>query len=119
MHIEVKCDGLGDGRLPPPVEIALYRIAQEAINNAIRHSRGKHLKISVGCEHDAAVMQIRDDGAGFQPDLAPQGGMGLENMKARAQALGGQLTIDSRPGATRITARIPTGQQKEAGDRGP
>jgi len=119
MRIEVKCDELGDGRLPPRVEIALYRIAQEAINNAIRHSRGKHLGIRVGCEHDVAVLQICDDGTGFDAASPAKGGMGLENMKARAQALGGQLAIDSRPGCTRVAARIPTGQEKEAGDRRP
>jgi two-component system NarL family sensor kinase len=110
MLIEMKCDELGETRLLLQVEIALYRIAQEAINNAIRHSHGKRLEIRVDCERDFTVMQICDDGTGFEPASLPQGGMGLENMKARAQAVDGLLTMNSRPGCTSIVARVPRGR---------
>jgi PAS domain S-box-containing protein len=107
MLVEVHCDELDQTRLPPQVEIALYRIAQEAMKNAIRHSNAKHLDIRVGCQGGDALMQICDNGTGFDPASLPQTGIGLENMKARAQAVDGQLTIDSHPGCTRIVARVP------------
>ncbi|MBF0347808.1 MAG: AAA family ATPase [Magnetococcales bacterium] len=88
---------------------ALFRIAQEAITNAIRHSTAQHLTIALHLTPAEVLMTIDDDGQGFSYDpLAEEGGFGLRGMMERASRLGGQVEIMAIPtGGTRVRASLP------------
>ena len=93
---------LVDGHLdiPSAVEEELYRIAQEALNNALKHSGASAVSVHIHHEPDQVVLRIEDNGTGFDPTTAPnQGGMGLASMRERAAKVGGTLRIDSAHGA--------------------
>jgi len=90
------------------VEIALYRIAQEAVHNALRHGRAKRIQIELGQDGAALVLAVTDDGVGFEPARAAGKGLGFISMKERARTVGGQFEVASRPGETRIEVRVPT-----------
>lgn len=106
---EATCPRGGGGRLPEPVEVALYRVAQEAISNALRHGHPEHVSVVLLISPESAVLLVEDDGKGFDPgSTAPEAGIGLLNMRERVSLLGGQLDIVSEPGAgTTVRARIP------------
>jgi signal transduction histidine kinase len=88
----------GDVRLPPDVEEGLYRIAQEALNNALKHAQAKCITVHLRQEAQAVTLEVGDDGIGFDPTTArEQGGLGLPGMEERAARLGGRLTVSSRP----------------------
>jgi signal transduction histidine kinase len=92
-------------RLPAAVEVAAYRIAQEALTNVSRHANARHARVSISVA-DGLHLEIEDDGCGLRPDgLA---GVGLTSMRERATELGGLLEI-IRPagGGTRIRVRVP------------
>ena len=99
---------LGDG-----AETILFRMAQESLNNALKHARAKNLTIEADYQPSAFTLTIADDGQGFnQTEIAGRGisdsGSGLNNLRQRAQLLGGTCTIDSRPGAgTRVCITLP------------
>lgn len=86
--------------LPTLVEQALYRIAQEALNNALRHARARELTVRL-LQHDGRLtLEIQDDGAGFDPaQAAANGGLGLRGIAERVAQLQGRLTLLSMPGA--------------------
>lgn len=108
---------LGKTRLPPHLEVELFRIAQESVKNIIRHANAKHVSISLKAEPGRVLLVVEDDGAGFDPQaamdpLSPRPAWGLIGMKERAEGLGGSMVIDSRPGAgTRITVEVPLAQE--------
>jgi signal transduction histidine kinase len=99
-------------RLPPDLELAAYRIVQEALNNALQHAQAAHVWVEVHFEEQQLVLSVRDDGQGFDaPDLpdalARQGHFGLMGIRERALLYGGQLTIRSAPGAgTAVTVQL-------------
>ncbi len=102
----------GVSALPLPVEQSLFRIAQEALANAGRHSGASQAAITLRCEHGAVTLQVVDNGRGFAP--APARGFGLESMRQRAATLGGALTVTSKPGeGTTVTATVPLNQEKQ------
>jgi len=84
--------------LSPDVKIALYRIAQEASNNVVRHANAHELSIRLDADDDCVRLEICDDGVGFEPCRAATGGLGTTTMHERAAAIGATLTIASRPG---------------------
>jgi signal transduction histidine kinase/ligand-binding sensor domain-containing protein len=89
----------GEGRLPPPVEEGLYRIAVEALNNALKHARASCISVSLHLEPDATRLEVADDGSGFDVDTALRsGGIGLPGMVERAEQMGGELTVNTGPG---------------------
>ena len=93
---------LGAGR-----EAAAYRIAQEALHNALRHSGASEIEISLHRTARRVVLAVTDDGRGFAPD-APASGLGLASMRERAAAAGAMLSVDSAPGSgTRVTLTLP------------
>jgi signal transduction histidine kinase len=102
-------------RCTPEVELAAYRIAQEALSNAVQHARAQHVVVAVRCDPESLILSITDDGVGFtlppRPDVLTQAGhFGLVGMQERATRLGGVLQVDTAPGqGTRITARLPVG----------
>jgi len=87
--------------LPAEVEENLYHIALEALNNVIKHARASRVWVSLspggGCDC-SAVLLIRDDGCGFDPQSGSQGGLGLKNIRERVEALNGRVEITSQPG---------------------
>jgi signal transduction histidine kinase len=99
-------------RLAPAVETALYRIVQEALSNAVRHARPRHIAVEVREEGAQIRAEVRDDGRGFDVAAvwAPRGerGLGLIGMRERAEALGGSVEIRSVPDqGTQLCAVIP------------
>ena len=95
-----------DRRFTPDVEIAVFRIAQEAVNNALRHSRAKSLSLALGMEHGKLVLAVKDNGEGFAPGPQTPPGLGLVSMRERAEAIGGELHIDSHKRGTTVSLRV-------------
>jgi len=89
----------GSLSLDEAVEMAIYRIAEEALNNILKHSEASHVTVLLQAANNHVILEITDDGVGFEPRSAKtSGGMGLGNMVERAAALGGQVEITSEPG---------------------
>lgn len=88
------------------VATQLYRIAQEAVSNAVRHARASHIRVSLGSDGDIVTLRVRDDGAGFGPDAARQGS-GLRIMRYRASLIRATLTVGAAGGGgTEMTCRV-------------
>jgi PAS domain S-box-containing protein len=107
---EFQALGLGDARLAPEVETNLYRVAQEALNNICKHAGARNVAVLLERRDDQVVLVVEDDGKGFDPGGAVEGerGMGLLNMRERAEQVGGALEIESGPVAgTTLYARVP------------
>lgn len=117
VRVECECACAADSHpaLPADVHIALYRIAQEALNNALRHAHAANISIrlsrSCAGSNDAAqglALTIHDDGRGFDPLFTPADHFGLGIMTERAESIGANFTIESRPGAgTRVSVVWP------------
>ncbi len=106
-------------RPPQEVELACFRIAQECLTNVRRHAAARRVTIQLAAEDGALHLVVADDGKGFDarmtPDPASGSGLGLVGMRERAEAIGGELRIESRPGAgTRVQARLPFGAAPQA-----
>ena len=96
------------GRLPDKMETDLYRIAQEALNNAAKYARAKTLHVQLHQGNGHIHLQIGDDGIGFDATAVPPGSVGLQGMAERVAQLNGRLTIDSAPGqGTQIQVEVP------------
>lgn len=92
------------------VEKALYRIAQEAVNNVVKHAETREVELVLRSDDEAIHLAISDNGRGFAPEPAGSrsGRFGLENMRQRAAELGGNLTIQSAPGqGTKVSVWLP------------
>jgi signal transduction histidine kinase len=93
------------------VELALYRIAQEALNNVVHHAKAKHATVSIRFEKEVSL-EIRDDGIGFDvpkspTDFAPSGHFGLLGIRERADLIGAKLDVQSDAGqGTRLSVRL-------------
>ena len=87
------------GRLPPILENALYRIVQEALTNACKHSKSKRATVTMTQEGQDVRLEVRDWGIGFDPESIERGHFGLEGIRQRVRLLGGRLTIESALGA--------------------
>jgi signal transduction histidine kinase len=104
---------LSDARLPEHIELALYRVAQECLQNIIKHANATMARLSFSFDGHTARLEIVDDGVGFDTSEHPLGsdetrGYGLLSMAERAELVGGRLHIRSRPGSgTAVTATIP------------
>lgn len=99
-------------RLPMELEIALFRIAQEALMNAGKYARAREVHVILSVTHDTVELVVQDDGEGFNLEQirnpSRQGGLGIYSMRERTALLGGSLTVDSAPGkGTRVTLRAP------------
>lgn len=93
--------------LPLPVETALFHIAQEALNNSLKHASASNVTVFFTHIRDGIKMDITDDGVGFDKDKLIPGGMGLDNMKDRAKEIGASLNITTKPGGgTKVTVLI-------------
>ena len=106
-EIEFKENGYHS--LEPAVEREIYRVAQEAIGNALKHAKAGRIRVELGLANGTANLTITDDGTGFDPE-APQARatrLGITSMEERAEAIGGQLRIESGPKGTRVRLEAP------------
>ena len=96
------------GRLPSILENALYRIVQEALTNACKHSKSKKVTVTMTQEGQDVRLEVRDWGIGFDPESVEKGHFGLEGIRQRVRLLGGRLTIESTPGSgTLVQVVVP------------
>jgi signal transduction histidine kinase len=99
---------LSDDRLPADAETALYRIAQEAFTNVLKHAGAARVTVKLSRRDDVVTLAVHDDGEGFDSASVREGSLGLLGMRERVALLGGRLTIDSTEGAgTMLTAEVP------------
>jgi PAS domain S-box-containing protein len=105
----------GTIQVPYPAEEHLYRIAEQALNNALKHAGARTLTVRLATRDGGLAMTIVDDGRGFDPEVAGDGaGQGLISMRERAAQIGGTLTVTSAPGqGTTIAVRLPSGTVPE------
>ncbi|MBN1810504.1 MAG: PAS domain-containing protein [Anaerolineae bacterium] len=106
----------GEVELPAPVEEALYRIAQEALNNTLKHAGASNVTVCVRSRDDRVELEVIDDGGGFDLGAAGKdGGLGLTSMRERAEKVGGVLDITSALGeGTRVKACVGTNRESQA-----
>jgi PAS domain S-box-containing protein len=100
--------GLDNGRLPPDIETVLYRVVQEALTNVGKHAQATAVSIVMG-RHDGTVTAVvEDNGVGFDAETAGRGRLGLVGMRERVTLAGGELDLESAPGAgATVIARVP------------
>jgi signal transduction histidine kinase len=112
MEVEVHSEMVSE-LLPDEIKICVYRLVQEALNNAAAHASAKHARVSVSEVQEKLEVEITDDGQGFDPQRVR--GMGLLGMEERVKRLGGKLKIASRAGqGTQIAAELPLEPAKSA-----
>jgi signal transduction histidine kinase len=100
-------------RLDLPVETGMYRIAQEAVTNAIKHARADLVTVRLGTDNDTAYVIVQDNGRGFDPEKGRQNGIGLESMRERAEIIGSNMTIETGRGqGTKITLGVSLHKDK-------
>ncbi|NGO76710.1 sensor histidine kinase [Streptomyces sp. YC504] len=102
------------------IEGTLVRIAQEALSNTARHAAATRIGVTLSYMDDEVALDVRDDGAGFDPLTIPQrsgsGGFGVDGMRARAERVAGAVEIESEPGlGTAVSARVPLVRKDVAG----
>lgn len=97
---------LADVRFSPQCEIAMFRIAQEAISNAIRHGQASGISLDLHYRGDHICLSVADDGCGFDPAEISEG-MGMRTMRERTLAVKGALEVSSRPGCTTVSVSMP------------
>jgi PAS domain S-box-containing protein len=107
LRVDSAAAGLGDEKAE-----VLYRIAEEAVRNAERHSAAEHVDMSVRVDHldgaERVSLMVADDGVGFDPGATPSGHYGLTGMREQAELIGAELRLDSAPGqGTRVSVSVP------------
>jgi signal transduction histidine kinase len=104
------------GRLPSILENAIYRIVQEALTNACKHSKSEKATVSVTQEGQDVRLEVRDWGIGFDPESVEEGHFGLESIRQRVRLLGGRLTIETAPGSgTQVQVVVPILEKQNDG----
>jgi signal transduction histidine kinase len=103
--------------IPGDTALCLYRIAQEALGNVIKHSGARHARVELRGGPDAVTLRVSDDGSGFDSgSAAGKGGLGLISMRERLRLVGGEISLESRSsGGTRVEVRTPLGAVDAAG----
>jgi signal transduction histidine kinase len=105
---EIGLEVTGDAAVPAAIEADVFRIAQEALHNALRHSGAEHIDVRLRCEPGGVGLTVTDDGHGFDPTAVRSRSLGLTTMAERARAAGGALAIESAPGAgTTVSLEVP------------
>jgi len=106
--MNVETDLCNEPDVPLEGKEALYRIAQEALHNTIRHARASRIRIRMQCSPNHVILEICDDGIGFDPKGNFPGHLGLHSMRERIERLGGTLEVESAPRkGTEIRAWMP------------
>ena len=100
-RLPIAFEQTGDPRLRPGVDEELFKVAQEALHNALRHAQARQVRVRLDERPDAVALSVADDGRGFDPDAPAlrSRSLGLTSMEERAHGLGGTLRIGSAPGA--------------------
>jgi len=123
LPVEMKVLGV-ETRIDPIIEVALFRIVQEALHNARKHALASRVVVTLGYGPDAVGVSIEDNGKGFDPNGVSRNWgqsekFGLSGMKERAKLFGGSLDVDTAPGeGTKITVRIPVAHRNNQGLKG-
>ena len=95
---------------PLAVKEALYRVTQEALHNIVKHASATRVEVTVRNDSSGLILEIRDDGVGFDASASFPGHLGLRSMRERVEGLSGTFTVDSAPErGTRLHARVPVG----------
>jgi signal transduction histidine kinase len=106
--------GRSEDRLAPTLEVTLYRVVQEALNNVIKHAGTDRAEVRITEGADEVQLEVRDDGCGFEPSAATAG-FGLTGLRERVEQLGGTVEIASGPArGTVVQARIPSVRRSRA-----
>ena len=106
--LEVETDLCTEPDVPINAKETLYRIAQEALNNAVQHARAQRIEVRRHHHDQVLCLSVEDDGVGFDPEKRYPGHLGLKSMQERAAQRGGTLTIESTPGeGSRVQVEIP------------
>lgn len=116
LRVEVVAREGIDGMIPTAAASVLYRIAQEALRNAIRHAAARRIELRIWTDARAAMLEVSDDGVGFDPDAVPQSrsGIGLFTMRERVALFDGELHVSSRAGGgTSVVASVPLPEPTE------
>jgi PAS domain S-box-containing protein len=95
--LEVEVSIEGQRKLPPEAQVAFYRVAQEALNNIVKHADARHVEVRLVRRPDGVELTVKDDGHGFDPLPIPAGHLGLGIMRERVESIGGLFTIESGP----------------------
>jgi PAS domain S-box-containing protein len=95
--------------VPPEVSLCLFRVLQEALHNAAKHSHVRHFEVRLGCSANQLHLTVSDRGTGFDVERATnKGGLGLTSMRERVRLVNGTIAIDSKPmGGTSVQVRVP------------
>jgi two-component system sensor histidine kinase UhpB len=113
----LEADGNFHG-LPADVQLVAYRVAQEALSNAVRHSGARNIRVALARANGALDLTVADDGRGFTFDQANRG-LGIGGMRERALLVGGELNVESRPETgTRVRLHVPIREHDASGDSG-
>lgn len=116
MNIPINVIVAGEERLPTDVQVALYRLCQEGLNNIAKHAGASRVDIQLQYENGGVELRIRDDGRGFDPEKTLPGHYGLNMMQERATTVGATFSITSQPGrGTEIIIRWVEIQEQKAG----
>jgi len=104
--VQVELQAKPSMTLPAHIEECLYRIAQEALNNALKHADATAVTIALAASESEVTLTVTDNGKGFDPRQQHNGGMGLTNMRTRAERLGGTMNITSTGAGTTVSVQI-------------
>jgi PAS domain S-box-containing protein len=106
--VEVHCGPEAAGcRFPADVEIEVFRVAQEAVSNALRHSGAERIEVQLRYDEGLLMLTVSDDGGGFDPTAVGSEGIGLVTMRERAAAIGGELAVRPHRPGTIVQLRVP------------
>ena len=110
VEVGVTINGM-NGRLPSQLEVAIFRIVQEALMNVAKHAHANHAQVTIEMDSDSVSVTVEDDGSGFNADdstLNDPKFRGISTMNQRVEMFGGQFTLDSEPGrGTRVVVNLP------------
>jgi signal transduction histidine kinase len=119
LHADIRIEtklALKDDDIPEYSKIVIYRVLQEALNNALRHSGADMIRVDLTATNDRVRLCVKDNGCGFDPEGViqhndPLSGYGLKGMSDRAEVVGGSLALDSSPGrGTTVCLELPAKQ---------
>jgi PAS domain S-box-containing protein len=96
--VDVSLAMAGESKVPPRLHVTLYRVAQEALNNVVRHAKATHATVDLVAKGDHVSLLVHDDGCGFEPGEFGPTHLGLRSMRERAEEIGAELSIVSAPG---------------------
>ncbi|MDX1462078.1 MAG: tetratricopeptide repeat protein, partial [Marinirhabdus sp.] len=106
IHVDVVNEGDTTTTLNPSETMHIFRIVQEAVNNAVKHSKASKITVKVASE-DTPIITVQDDGVGYTPSEITSSSNGLKNMATRAEALGAQLKFDTSATGTMVQLKLP------------